>query len=108
MFSSKTDQWATPQAFFDELNREFHFTLDVAADATNHKCPAYYDKAVDGLKQPWVTSGGVFCNPPYGRGIGQWVKKAYEESLRGATVVMLMDVLTSSTSTFFRHTPLTR
>ena len=58
MFSSKTDQWATPQAFFDELNREFNFTLDVAADATNHKCPAYYDKAVDGLKQPWVTSGG--------------------------------------------------
>ena len=98
MFSSKTDQWATPQAFFDELNREFHFTLDVAADATNHKCPAYYDKTVDGLKQPWVTSGGggVFCNPPYGREIGQWVKKAYEESLRGATVVMLIPARTDT------------
>ena len=58
MFSSKSDQWATPQAFFDELNREFHFTLDVAADATNHKCAAYYDKTMDGLKQSWVTSGG--------------------------------------------------
>jgi phage N-6-adenine-methyltransferase len=54
MFSSATDQWATPQDFFDKLNDEFHFTLDVAADETNHKCEKYYDKQMDGLSQPWA------------------------------------------------------
>ena len=54
MFSSATDQWATPQDFFDRLNEEFHFTLDVAADETNHKCDEYYDKLTDGLVQPWT------------------------------------------------------
>lgn len=53
MFSSATDQWATPQDFFDRLNEEFHFTLDVAADKTNHKCERYYDEQIDGLSQPW-------------------------------------------------------
>lgn len=53
MFSSKTDEWATPQAFFDELDEEFHFTLDAAADETNHKCEKYYDKQADGLIKSW-------------------------------------------------------
>lgn len=78
MFSSKTDQWATPQNFFDELNEEFKFDLDPCADETNHKCEKYFDKIQDGLKQNW---GGynVFCNPPYGRQIGKWVKKCHDE-----------------------------
>jgi len=97
MFSSKTDQWATPQDFFDELNAEFHFTLDAAADSTNHKCVNYYSKEIDGLSQPWVVpAGGVFCNPPYGREIGLWVKKAYEESLRGQLIVMLLPARTDT------------
>ena len=54
MFSSATDKWATPQDFFDKLNDEFHFTLDAAADETNHKCDNYYDENVDGLAQPWT------------------------------------------------------
>lgn len=53
MFSSATDQWATPQDFFDKLNEEFHFTLDAAADETNHKCDEYYGKSINGLSQPW-------------------------------------------------------
>lgn len=53
MFSSKTDDWATPQDFFDELDKEFHFTLDAAADDNNHKCPVYYTKEQDGLNQKW-------------------------------------------------------
>lgn len=61
MFSSATDQWATPQDFFDKLNEEFHFVLDVAADETNHKCDVYYDKSVDGLAQPWTYGGGNLC-----------------------------------------------
>ena len=53
LFTSNTDQWATPQDFFDKLNDEFHFTLDVCADETNHKCEKYYSKEDDGLKQDW-------------------------------------------------------
>lgn len=81
MFSSKTDQWETPQEFFDELNAEFHFTLDPCADAHNHKCDKYFTKEQDGLKQEW--SGVVFCNPPYGRDISKWVEKAYNSAQGG-------------------------
>ena len=79
MFSSQTDQWATPQDFFDKLNEEFHFTLDPCADENNHKCDLWFDKNKDGLKQNW---GGcrVYCNPPYGREIGKWVEKCFTES----------------------------
>ena len=97
MFSSATDQWATPQDFFDKLNEEFHFTLDVAADESNHKCEKYYDKSVDGLAQLWNNGGGAtWCNPPYGREIGKWVEKAYNESLKGAIVVMLLPARTDT------------
>ena len=54
LFSSKTDLWETPQDFFDMLDAEFGFTLDAAADAQNHKCPRYYTREQDGLKQPWT------------------------------------------------------
>lgn len=77
MFSSKTDQWATPQEFYDQLNDEFHFTLDPCADESNHKCDKYYTKEQDGLSQDW-NGERVFCNPPYGRAIGDWVKKCAE------------------------------
>lgn len=80
MFSSATDQWATPQAFFDQLNDEFHFTLDPCADDQNHKCDRYFTKEQDELVQSWE-SERVFCNPPYGRGIGDWVRKAAFESV---------------------------
>lgn len=88
MFSSKTDMWATPQDFFDKLNEEFHFTLDAAAITENAKCEKYFTPEDDGLSQDW--EGIVWCNPPYCRQTGKWVKKAYEESQNGATVVMLL------------------
>lgn len=95
MFSSATDQWATPQEFFDELDKEFHFALDVCADATNHKCKAYYDKEADGLSQEWDRA--AWCNPPYGREIGNWVAKAAEESKKhDVTVVMLLPARTDT------------
>lgn len=53
MYSSKTDQWATPQSFFEELDAEFHFNLDPCADEENHKCAEYFTKQQDGLKQNW-------------------------------------------------------
>lgn len=57
LFSSKTDKWATPQTFFDELNREFDFNLDPCADETNHKCEKYFTEEENGLLQDW--GGGV-------------------------------------------------
>lgn len=96
MFSSKTDQWATPQDFFDKLNDEFHFTLDPCADEFNHKCDRYYTEEIDGLKQSWQNER-VFCNPPYGKEIGKWVEKAYAENLiGGALVVMLIPARTDT------------
>lgn len=58
MFSSATDQWATPQSFFDELDKEFQFNLDPCADNQNHKCKKYFTKEDDGLMQSW---GGTGC-----------------------------------------------
>lgn len=81
MFSSKTDMWATPQDFFDMLDSEFGFTLDACAVRENAKCATYYTPQQDGLSQPWP--GRVWCNPPYGREIGRWVKKAYETAAGG-------------------------
>ena len=90
LFSSQTDQWATPQGFFDKLNEEFAFTLDPCADEFNHKCALYFTKEQDGLKQDW---GGhtVFCNPPYGnKETGLWTKKCYEEAQKPNTTVVLL------------------
>ena len=88
MFSSASDDWETPQAFFDDLNAEFNFTFDVCASDKNHKTEEYYPEDVDGLTQKWL--GTCWMNPPYGRTIGLWMKKAYESSLQGATVVCLI------------------
>jgi DNA N-6-adenine-methyltransferase (Dam). len=93
-FSSKTDEWPTPQDFFDRLNEEFHFTLDVCATPENAKCPRYYTKRENGLLQKW--EGVCWMNPPYGREIRQWVKKAYESALDGATVVCLLPARTDT------------
>lgn len=85
----KTVEWATPQAFFDKLNEEFRFTLDPCSTHENAKCVNHYTRAENGLIQNW---GGqrVFCNPPYGRELPQWVRKCYEEAQRGTLVVMLI------------------
>ena len=58
LLSSKKMDYCTPQAFFDALNSEFHFTLDAAATAKSAKCPAYYTPETDGLKSPWKVAGG--------------------------------------------------
>ena len=100
MFSSKAMDWATPQKFFDQLDSEFHFTLDPCADETNHKRARYFTAADDGLKQSW---GGqtVFCNPPYGRAIKDWVKKCSEEAKQPNTTVVLL--IPARTDTAYFH-----
>ena len=99
MFSSKTDLWETPQDLFDKLNNEFQFTLDVCATPENAKCDNFYTKEQDGLEYPW--KGTVWCNPPYGRGIGQWVRRALFASVSGSTVVMLLPARTDTK--WFHH-----
>ena len=93
-FSSKTDLWFTPQAFFDKYDSIYNFNLDVCAIPENAKCKNYFTQEIDGLKQEW--NGVCWMNPPYGRTIKHWVKKAYESSLNGATVVCLLPARTDT------------
>lgn len=94
-YSSKRPDWGTPRALFYILDSEFRFELDVCATPENAKCPRFFSPAVDGLKQDW---GGVACwmNPPYGRAIGNWVRKAFEEAGKGALVVCLLPARTDT------------
>jgi phage N-6-adenine-methyltransferase len=97
-YSSKSIEWETPLELFKELDNEFHFTLDVCATNNNKKCKKYYDSSVDGLKQDW--KGVCWMNPPYGRVIGEWMRKAYLSAKNGATVVCLIP---SRTDTAWWH-----
>ncbi len=97
LVSSVKMDYCTPQEFFEQLDSEFHFRLDAAATAKSAKCAHYYTPETDGLKSPWDRAGGaVFCNPPYGRQIGKWVQKAYEEAKSGTTIVLLIPARTDT------------
>lgn len=85
-FSSKTELWATPPAFFEALNKRFNFTLDVCATPENAKCSRFFTKEDDGLAQRW--EGVCWMNPPYGREIGKWMEKAFTESMGGGNGCM--------------------
>jgi site-specific DNA-methyltransferase (adenine-specific) len=95
LFTGRTDDWATPQPLFDMLNSEFGFTLDPCASANNHKCARFFTESDNGLLQSWACET-VWMNPPYGTAIGEWMKKAYMESRRGATVVCLIPARTDT------------
>lgn len=101
--SSATDNWPTPQDFFDRLHAEFDFVLDVCASTGNSKVQAFYafdhndPTRRDGLAQDWAgeaqrLGGAVWMNPPYGRPIGAWMDKAHQAARSGATVVTLVPV----------------
>ena len=99
LFSSETPEWATPWEFYKELDREFKFALDVCATAENTKHYRFISPEQDGLKQPWaaMTEGRpCYMNPPYGREIVNWVRKASEEAKKGATVVCLLPARTDT------------
>ena len=101
MFSSKTGMWATPQEFFNKLDWLFGpFDLDPCACEDNAKCSKFFTEADDGLSQSWegFTS---FVNPPYGRGIDKWIKKAYDESRKENTKVVML--IPSRTDTKYWH-----
>lgn len=94
-FSSESELWSTPQAFFDAYNICYGFEIDVCALPGNAKCAKFFTPEDDGLKQDW-SPNVCWMNPPYGRAIAAWMKKAYEESLRGATVVCLVPARTDT------------
>lgn len=93
--------WCTPQDFFDALNAEFDFVLDPAATDKTAKCSLYYTPETDGLSQSWDRGGAVFCNPPYGREIGKWVKKAFTEAQRMRHPIVLL--IPARTDTQYFH-----
>lgn len=93
-FQSTTNEWSTPDSLFKPLDDEFHFTLDVAATAKNAKATHFFTADDDGLSQEW--KGICWMNPPFGQQIKKWVKKAWEESGKGATVVCLLPVRTNA------------
>lgn len=85
--------WATPPEVFVPLNAEFDFTLDPCATAETAKCLRYFTERDDGLVQDWGTCR-VFMNPPYGREIYAWTRKAREAAEAGALVVGLLPAST--------------
>jgi phage N-6-adenine-methyltransferase len=96
MFSSKNNCWCTPRDFYDKLHAEFNFNLDPCATDKSALCAKYFTPEIDGLAQNW---GGhrAFVNPPYGRETGKWVKKAYNESFKpNTTIVMLIPARTDT------------
>ena len=100
MFSNKNNAWCTPRDFFDKLNKEFNFTLDPCCMPKSALCKKYYTPDEDGLKQDWFGEV-VFVNPPYGREIGKWVKKCYEEGQKENTIVVVL--IPSRTDTRYFH-----
>jgi phage N-6-adenine-methyltransferase len=99
-YSSKTNEWYTPQPLYDKLNAKYNFNLDPCATSENAKCDKYFTKEDNGLIQQW--DGNVFVNPPYGREIKQWVEKAYEEWLRDKNRVIVM-LIPARTDTRYWH-----
>ena len=90
MFSSKSKDWETPQDFYEKLNEEFGpFTLDPCASEETAKCENYFTMQNDGLFRSWAKQT-VFMNPPYGRQISNWIRKAYQEAQNPGTKVVCL------------------
>ena len=100
LLSSKDMCWCTPKDFFQKLDEEFHFVLDAAATDRSAKCKRYFTPEIDALAQSWDVGGAVYCNPPYGRQIGRWIRKAYEESRRCTHPIVMLIPARTDTSYF--------
>jgi len=100
MFSSASIIWETPQKLFNELNDKFNFETDVCALSENAKCTNYYTPEIDGLKQNWC--GVCWMNPPYGKTIGLWVKKAYDSAMSDPSC-KIVALLPARTDTRYFH-----
>lgn len=96
LFSSQSEEWETPQALFDRLDALYDFALDACAKPGNAKCAHYFTKADDALSRDWSPHGRIWMNPPYGRPIGKWMQKAFEESQKGCLVACLVPARTDT------------
>lgn len=95
LFTSNTDMWETPWDFYNSLDAKYHFETDVCATERNAKAMKFFTPEMNGLAQEWT--GVCWMNPPYGREIGKWVRKAYESARdNGATVVCLLPARTDT------------
>lgn len=101
VFSTKQSNWRTPPWLFNLLDREFGFNLDAAADDTNALCPRYFTEHDNALRQAWW--GNVYCNPPYGRDVGAWVRKGYNETVLPGHAVYVVMLLAARTDTIWWH-----
>jgi site-specific DNA-methyltransferase (adenine-specific) len=102
MFSSLRQDWATPLNIFNELDKEFHFTLDPCCSEKTAKCKKFYTIKEDGLKQSWEGEV-VFVNPPFGREQAAWIKKGYEESLKLNTIIVFLIPARTDTRSFHEY-----
>lgn len=100
--TSNKDDWETPQSLFDQLDEEFHFILDAASSDQNAKCEHHYTAENSGLEHSWEGET-VFCNPPYGRNIGDWIRKASQEASKPDTLVVLLVPARTDTRWFQNH-----
>lgn len=97
LLTSNKQDWETPQELFDRYNMLFPFVIDLAASDHNALTPIYYTEEINALKQNWHDIGGwCWLNPPYGRGLKEWVRKAAEEVKLGAKIVMLIPARTDT------------
>jgi len=92
---AKSTEWETPRKLFHMLDETFKFTLDCCATDENAKCQAYFTKDNDGLMQDWEKEV-LWMNPPYGKGIEEWVKKAAEHGENGGIAVCLLPAYVST------------
>lgn len=102
-YSSLKQDWTTPPSFFSIYNDKYKFVLDAACETHNCMCPIgfYFDKGIDALEQDWhIVKGYIWCNPPYGKHLKLFIKKAYDEWKKGAKIVMLIP---SRTDTSYWH-----
>lgn len=98
--TSNKDDWGTPQYLYDNLNSEFHFTLDAAANEANAKCSRFYSLDNSAFDHDW-SNEIVFLNPPYGRDMIKWISKAYREVQDHHAIVVLL--VPSRTDTRWFH-----
>lgn len=104
LFTSSKKDWRTPPKLYSNLNKEFDFWIDLAADKENTFCQTFFNESQNALKQDWqdfaIKNGSLgrfgWCNPPYGRDLVKWIKKAYEENLLGFKSVWLIPARTDT------------
>ncbi|MFU0834105.1 MAG: phage N-6-adenine-methyltransferase [Lactiplantibacillus plantarum] len=102
LFTSNKEDWETPQDFYDRLNTKYHFEWDLAASDDNAKCSCYFTRDDNSLEQDWEgLSGNLFLNPPYGRELKLWVKKAATTGLKDKQNLVML--IPSRTDTSYWH-----